>query len=607
MSLAPTVERPATGKSAGRIGLVALLIGALAATQWTRDQAIAYHDSIRNRSSMPGAVASNNDTSLSSMPSFATALLLGGLRGPLVMILWTSSENQKQQRDLQDFDTKVEWIRLLQPEFDTVHLFQIWNKAYNISVQMASLRNKYTTILDAIDYGQKVEKERPDDINILTAVANLYGEKLGTSQEHVYYRSRIRRESQTLIRVTFSANRADEFRSAAGKCGWTEKDSPLEPNEQNQTDRVVIEPMIARQLEKDFTGPGVEYSPETRPESQQNDPSWRRVRLDPMLDENGRILPALLVPRYPRPADLAPSQPWYDGSQLQFLKQYEQPEPFRYGLSTLALAYNDYKKAQLLQTLWHQHHIQTGGTVVDARPAITLKDWAKDEWERGRRFELGMWDRFVPESTDPIALERPTADVAFSTPTTGRFDRDGALYSYGLAARLFHDALGEYRQHIEAYKTFATVYFVHVDDVTSGEQLMRADYDYLAASDAAGAERTRLLQSAADEYRAAMVHFAVTVLKYYVDDQVMGAAYPRDPHTGQQYNRATIESSDPNTYLQTLEAVKAANLRFFQDPATHQYSLARDTYRDDREEYLIYIGRCESRIRALLSLGIAPR
>jgi hypothetical protein len=136
---------------------------------------------------------------------------------------------------------------------------------------------------------------------------------------------------------------------------------------------------------------------------------------------------------------------------------------------------------------------------------------------------------------------------------------------------------------------------------------MRADYDYLAASDAAGAERTRLLQSAADEYRAAMVHFAVTVLKYYVDDQVMGAAYPRDPHTGQQYNRATIESSDPNTYLQTLEAVKAANLRFFQDPATHQYSLARDTYRDDREEYLIYIGRCESRIRALLSLGIAPR
>ena len=241
------------------------------------------------------------------MPSFATALLLGGLRGPLVMILWTSSENQKQQHDLQDFDTKVEWIRLLQPEFDTVHLFQIWNKAYNISVQMASLRNKYITILDAIDYGQKVEKERPDDLNIITAVATLYGDKLGTSQEHVYYRARIRRETQTLIRITFPAERADEFKSLAGKVGWSEKDSPLEPDERNQTDQVVIEPMIAQQLQPVFTGSGVDYSPETRRESQQNDPSWRRVRLDPLLDENGRILPALLVPRYPRPADLAAS------------------------------------------------------------------------------------------------------------------------------------------------------------------------------------------------------------------------------------------------------------------------------------------------------------
>jgi hypothetical protein len=607
MTLAPTIQRPPTGNSAGRIGLVGLLIASLAATCWTRDQAIAYRDSIRNRSALPGAVAPNTDTSLSSMPSFATALLLGGLRGPLVMILWTSSEGQKQERDLQDFDTKVEWIRLLQPEFDTVHLFQIWNKAYNISVQMASLGNKYTTILDAIDYGQKVERERPDDINILTAVANLYGEKLGTSQEHVYYRSRIRRESQTLIRVTFPAGRADEFRSVAGKCGWTEKDSPLEPNEQNQTDRVVIEPVIATQLEKDFIGPGVEYSPETRRESQQNDPTWRRIRLDPLLDENGRILPALLVPRYPRPADLPPSQPWYDGSPLQFLKQYEEPEPFRYGISTLALAYNDYKQAQLLQTLWHQHHIQTGDAVVDARPAITLKDWAKDEWERGRRFELHAWNQFVPEGADPIALERPTADVPFDTPMTGRFDHDGALYSYAMAARLFHDAMGEYRQHIEAYKTFASVYFVHVDDAASGEHLMRADNDYLAAADATGAERTRLLQSASNEYRAAMLHFAVTVLKYYVDEPVMAAVYPRDPHTGQQYNRANIEFSDPNTYLRTLRAVEEANARYFMDPATHQYSLGRDTYRDDREEYRTHIGRCDARIRALLSLGISPR
>lgn len=345
MSTPSTLERDAqvgngTRNRGGRVFVAVLLIVSLFATAWTRDLVIADHDAIRSRGRLVAASAAN-ESSLSSMPSFATALLLGGLRGPLVMILWTSSENQKQQHDLQDFDTKVEWIRLLQPEFDTVHLFQIWNKAYNISVQMASLRNKYVTILDAIDYGQKVEKERPDDLNIITAVAMLYGDKLGTSQEHVYYRARIRRETQTLIRITFPTARVDEFKSLAGKFGWSEKDSPLESDPRNQTEQVVIEPMIARQLQPVFTGSGVDYSPETRRESQQNDPSWRRVRLDPLLDENGRILPALLVPRYPRPADLDASAPWYDGSQLQFLKQYE---PFPYGLSTLALAYNDYKR-----------------------------------------------------------------------------------------------------------------------------------------------------------------------------------------------------------------------------------------------------------------------
>ena len=70
------------------------------------------------------------------------------------------ARSQKIDRDLEDFDTKIEWIRLLQPEFDTVHIFQIWNKAYNISVLMASPANKYTTILDAVDYARSVDQEQ---------------------------------------------------------------------------------------------------------------------------------------------------------------------------------------------------------------------------------------------------------------------------------------------------------------------------------------------------------------------------------------------------------------------------------------------------------------
>src|SRR5204863_270247 len=139
--------------------------------------------------------AAGAGSSLSAMNSFALALLLGGLRGPLVMFLWTSSESQKTERNLEDFDTKVEWIRMLQPEFDTVHIFQIWNKAYNISVQMASLANKYRTIIDAIDYARSVDQERPNNINILYAIGSVFGDKLGDSAEKAYYTKRVREES----------------------------------------------------------------------------------------------------------------------------------------------------------------------------------------------------------------------------------------------------------------------------------------------------------------------------------------------------------------------------------------------------------------------------
>jgi hypothetical protein len=599
--LAPEPRPTRRSLAPGRVFVVVLLVAGLIAAFFTRDWAVADHTAIRNNG-RPGGIAPDTDaTSLSSMPSFATALLLGGLRGPLVMILWTSSENQKQKHDLQDFDTKVEWIRLLQPEFDTVHLFQIWNKAYNISVQMASLRNKYTTILDAIDYGQKVERERHDDLNIITAIAAIYGDKLGTSQEHPYYRARVRRETQTLTRVTFPPNRAADFRALAVKAGWIEDASPITVDEKTQADQVLIEPIVAKQVEPEFTGPGVSFQPEDRPNERRNDPSWRRVRLDPMLDRNGYILPALLKPRYPRPKDLPASQPWYDGSTLQFLKQYQ---PFPYGLSTMALAYNDYKRGQYLQLLWGEHHIQIGDTVIDARPALALKDWAKDEWERGRRFELRMRGIYIPEDVDDTELEKPTSQMPYDVSVSDTVDRDAALYSYAMSARLFHDARIEFRQHMQRYKSNASVYFVHVDDTLSGEQFMQADHDYLAATTAEGAERQKLLHSAAIEYRNAMRRFAVTILKYYIDEPVINQTYPIDPQTHERYNRGTIESADPATYLAILHAATVATRNYLTDPVTHQYVQARDDYHDDREQYMTYLARSTARLNEIRSAGI---
>jgi hypothetical protein len=191
-----------------------------------------------------------------NMDSFALALLLGGLRGPLVMFLWASSESQKIDRNLEDFDTKVEWIRLLQPEFDTVHIYQIWNKAYNVSAMMASPANKYSIIMEALDYAHSVDAERPGDVNILNSTANVLGGKLGSTNlaEFPFYSRQFRAESLT------PANREKFYGHVM-------------------------------RLDK-----------------------WK-----PLLTDANMIRPDLLEPNHPRPADVSRNAEWNDGSELQYL------------------------------------------------------------------------------------------------------------------------------------------------------------------------------------------------------------------------------------------------------------------------------------------------
>ena len=222
-------------RTTSRIGIVVVLILSLALAGSARMLA----QGLRRGPNDVAEGAASGSTSLANMNSFALALLLGGLRGPLVMFLWINSENQKNEKDIEGFDTKVEWIRLLQPEFDTVHIFQVWNKAYNISVQMASNANKYATILDALDDAQKGEAQRPNNLNMLYQIGSIYMDKLGGSAEKNYYKQRILNETK---------------------------------------------PHAMRQ------------------KLAKTDPGYRRLELDPMLDANGMILPELLKPKYQLPS-----------------------------------------------------------------------------------------------------------------------------------------------------------------------------------------------------------------------------------------------------------------------------------------------------------------
>ncbi|MEO6434558.1 MAG: hypothetical protein ABIP55_02200 [Tepidisphaeraceae bacterium] len=494
----------------GRAGIALVLIVSIVLAGFARDWARSLRSSPAERAAGDGAGAS-----LANMNSFSLALLLGGLRGPLVMFLWTSSENLKNEKNLEGFDTYVEWIRLLQPEFDSVLIFQVWNKAYNISVQMASNANKYTTILDAMDFARKAELQRPNNVSMVYQIGSLFFDKLGGAAEKAYYKRRVREESR---------------------------------------------PHTTRQkIAKDT-------------------PGWRRLELDPVLDSKGMVLPELLKPRFPRPADLPAGSEWNDGSELQYLASYQ---PFPYGVGAMAFGYNYHKRAQVLQERTQQVHANLSPMVVDSRPALALKGWAEDEWERGRRLEAKALNAVLPE-TEPRDREPVTANVAVDAPLTDASVLAEAIDSYDLASRLSRDALVEYERHLRSYPDRLGPYQSHIDSMRAQGPLLAGDRDYLKAMQAARSERKALLASAAEHYREAVRMNVAVVFRYYVSDEIAHAIFPVG------VSRGDLSKLPADQYVPAYE--KALTL-IAQQPF--------DAEGEDRQDYQRALERAQVRLKLI--------
>jgi hypothetical protein len=514
-------SRDKNRRTAGQVGTLVVLVAALLLSGVTRWFAMRFQDTHSPR----GGRATASRASLAGMDSYALALLLGGLRGPLVMVLWAQSEAQKADRDLEGINTQIEWIRRLQPEFDTVHVFQMWNKAYNLSVQMVGLSNKYTTILDAADYGWSIDAERPDNINILKEMARIYGDKLGGSNpEKHYFRERLRRETK--------------WREPTGVAG----------------------------------------------SGQRGDPGFQRLAHDPLLDPAGNILPKYLQPRVAIGV--------YDGSALQFIKQYE---PFPYGVSPMALGYNFHKRAQLLMDLTGQKPTQVSESVIDAQPALALKIWAEEEWERARRMEVKAFgERLAYERLD---LELPTA----AKPVDGGFKDASVLpemiYCYDMMVRLVDDSTKEYERHLAKpeYKAKRSLYASHMDQLLGMRGMAVGDRDYLKAmlAPAGSPERAALLASSARGYHDSIRDFGLTSLRYFTSDQLAGAVM-RPGVTRANVGTGAIGSTTSVTDEDVLRMM--AGIRQLLDAPGSKWI---DENSEDRKEYEAYISRATQRLQQI--------
>src|SRR5208282_6581646 len=134
----------------------------------------------------------------------------------------------------------------------------------------------------------------------------------------------------------------------------------------------------------------------------------------------------------------------------------------------------------------------------------------------------------------------------------------------------------------------------HIDDTIAMGQLMLADRDYLEAMTATGPRRDAMIRSAAAHYELAEQRFAVTMLKYFVEDRVIDKVYPIDPATGKPRTRLTIEQIPPSDYVPTLMAAIRETVRLYSDPRTGEI-LSGDMFEEERAEYMRYVEHCSKR------------
>jgi hypothetical protein len=512
-------------RTAGQTVTIIILIISLVGSVLTRSAATRFQES----KSPNVRHTANSRRSLAGMDSYALALLLGGLRGPLVMILWANSESQKADRDLEGIDTQIEWIRRLQPEFDTVHVFQMRNKAYNLSVQMVGLANKYTTILDALDYGKNIDAERPDNLNILREIGRIYSDKLGNSNpEKFYYRDRVRAESRY------------------------------------------------RESQSNSVGRG--------------QPGFQRLKHDTLLDVRGNILPEHLASRR---TPVSADGETYDGSDLQYLKQYQ---PFPYGISPYGLGYNYHKRAQVLMSALKQAPLQLSESVTDAQPALALKSWSEEEWERARRMEHKAFGVKLP--AERIPQELPTAAVPVDAQPADASLLPEMIYSYDMAAKLAGDSLKEYERHLRnpEFATKLTIYASHMDQIRGIRALVGGDRDYLRAMQAKDAiERGKLLASAKENYQESIQQMGLTELRYFTSDRLISGIFPP---TITRVNIGTGKPGEPTYFAwdQVLAAHQAT--RAFIDA---NGGPMMDENSEDRMEYDAYIARAIQRLQQIES------
>ena len=113
----------------------------------------------------------------------AGRLLLTGSRGLMICGLWYTAIEMQKKHEWNQVELYVRLITKLQPHFIAPWMYQSWNLAYNVSVEMDNLGDMYFYIARGIGLlaeGESVNRYNPDMRHF---IAFYYQNKFGVSDK----------------------------------------------------------------------------------------------------------------------------------------------------------------------------------------------------------------------------------------------------------------------------------------------------------------------------------------------------------------------------------------------------------------------------------------
>jgi hypothetical protein len=108
---------------------------------------------------------------------------LVGSRGLVVTLLWYDAIEQQKRNDFHKLELRVKVVTALQPHFITPWIFQSWNIAYNVSVEMQSLGDMYFYIARGIELLAEGERRNSRSPDMRYQIAFYYQNKFGVADQ----------------------------------------------------------------------------------------------------------------------------------------------------------------------------------------------------------------------------------------------------------------------------------------------------------------------------------------------------------------------------------------------------------------------------------------